>query len=261
MRIIIIALFLLSSCATIDSSKGNLKEEQLYPDLVVNPKNIINLNLSSDYEEAEIVCNHSFSKRIKRIRKKFSVIAPNKVGLYKCVVKTKKQGRFYSEGDFRILVSTKSSPSIIVDIDHTIADVSSLKFLVSDYKEIRELPDASKYLNLLAKKYQVIYLTARNDVFREHTMKWLGHNNFPEGPVLFWTIKDYPFFDSEYKKLRVSMVKDKISNIKFAVGDKDSDITAYTFNKLNTIIIRKDFEAQKDVTFVRSWNDIYKMFY
>ncbi|MCF8060042.1 MAG: hypothetical protein K9K67_12145 [Bacteriovoracaceae bacterium] len=147
---------------------------------------------------------------------------------------------------------------IIVDIDHTIADVSVSEFLFKNYKEIPKLPFSSDVLNALKGKYDIIYLTARHEMFKEHTMNWLKYNNFPEGPVLFWNLVDFPFFDSEYKYNRLTSLKEKGINIAFAVGDKDSDIEAYSKHKLKSFIIRDIYNSADypAVTFVKSWTEI-----
>ena len=160
----------------------------------------------------------------------------------------------------KLSFNDQSKEVILVDIDHTIADVSSVGFLVSHYEEIPQLPFSSSTLQELSKKYSILYLTARHEVFKEDTLKWLEFNRFPKGDVLFWNLADFPFFDSDYKFFRIESLKKQNLKIAFAIGDKDSDIEAYTKHKINTFIIRqpKPKIEIEGVSFVTSWREIRK---
>lgn len=161
----------------------------------------------------------------------------------------------------RLQLNNSKEEIIIVDIDNTIADVSPIKFIFKGYKEIPALDKSVEVLLKLNKKYSIVYLTARHEVFRDHTMNWLSYNGFPLGPVLFWNLSEFPFFDSDYKTLRLSEIKNQDIKIAFAVGDKDSDIKAYTRNGIKSFIIRDDIprDQSKLVSFVNSWEEIFSL--
>ncbi len=162
-------------------------------------------------------------------------------------------------GDFPTLDELNPNhPVIIVDIDHTIADVSGWKFLFLDYKEVKQLPDASKYLTLLGQQFQIIYLTARHEYLKERTYKWLEYNSFPKAPVLFWNLADFPFWSEDYKTQRIGELKKQFGRILFGVGDKKTDMKAYLSNNLYSFIFNENVEKRPRVEIVKNWQEIYQ---
>jgi len=148
---------------------------------------------------------------------------------------------------------------VIVDIDHTIADVSSAEFLFLNHTQIQPLEGSVEVLSDLSKKHIILYLTARHEIFSEHTLLWLKHHNFPQGDVLFWNLTDFPFTDEEYKKKRISLLKNKKIKVLFGVGDKESDLNAYSAFGIKSFIINKEMKLglNKNIFIVSSWREIH----
>ena len=152
---------------------------------------------------------------------------------------------------------------VIIDIDHTIADVDAFSFLFLDHTEIKPFKGSVEFLNEVSKRYPVVYLTARHEVFAQHTYQWLEHNGFPEGDVLFWNFLDHPLSIEAYKKGRINELQKKEARFVFAVGDKVSDLNAYAAFNINTFILGNDIfhqESSQGVHFVSSWEEIRQKF-
>lgn len=255
---VFLVFLLVVSCSHNKLKNGKEHVELELFDVVINPHDIFSVQIDSSLSSVELSCDDKAFKRFEVKNSSIVIKNDSSLGLHVCTLRPDFNSPFYGESTFNLLVTTQKKPTIIVDIDHTIADVSPVEFLFSDYTEIKQLPNSSMYLNLLAKEYQIVYLTARNEIFKNHTTKWLSYNKFPKGPVLFWNLTDDPFFDVDYKTLEISKLKNKVKNIPFAVGDKKSDALAYTSNNLNAIIISENLDLKEKVVFVSSWDEIYK---
>jgi len=186
----------------------------------------------------------------------FKTKVPQEEGIYVYDVRLASQSKFSASSKIVISVAQKCHPALIVDIDHTIADISSLKFLFVDYQEIPMLPKSQQVMQQFAAKFNLIYLTARSEIFKRETKQWLELMGFPQGPTFFWSLKHDPFFAGDYKVAAIMNMKRKYHNIVAGVGDKPSDLRAYKENGIPAIFIGAsptDFEGAISTT---SWEKI-----
>lgn len=186
----------------------------------------------------------------------FKLKAPASKGLYLYQINLSNQSAYFASAEIVISVLEKCSPIMIVDIDKTIADVSGIPFLFSDYKSILPLKNSSQLLETLAKKLNIIYLTARNEVFMQHTRKWLDYYNFVKAPVFFWSYSKHPFDTEEYKTYILKALGEKFKNIVIGVGDRETDVAAYVANGLKAYYITDNQQKIKNSISVSSWDKI-----
>jgi hypothetical protein len=149
---------------------------------------------------------------------------------------------------------------LVCDIDHTIADISSLEFIVTDNKDVPALPGSVEALRRLARHYHIIYVTARDDAFMKKTRNWMALRRFPRGPVFFWDFLGAKLSHRKYKTRRLAAVKKRFPNLVAGVGDKVGDAEAYLANGLRAIIIgrERDDDLPKKAVWVRSWAEVEK---
>lgn len=149
---------------------------------------------------------------------------------------------------------------LVSDLDHTVADVSSLGFLVKSNKSVPTLPGAPEALTRLAKIYSILYLTARDDAFMNHTKSWLRMKGFPPGPVFFWDLGGKPFDSGDYKTEALAKLKKRFPGLACGVGDKVHDVEAYLANGMRAFLIgdEPDEDAPEKAEFVKSWKDVEK---
>ncbi|MEM7168245.1 MAG: phosphatase domain-containing protein [Planctomycetota bacterium] len=123
---------------------------------------------------------------------------------------------------------------LICDIDGTITDgEAALKGVNLDPQ-----PGAATAMRKLAEKYAVIYLTARDDMLLNKSRDWLDQHSFPRAPVICrdWTLSSLPATGA-FKKRAIAQLKNKFSQIKWAIGNSGGDKEAYAEHKLPHIII------------------------
>jgi hypothetical protein len=166
-----------------------------------------------------------------------------------------------SQGEITITVADPSTPILISDIDHTISDASSVNVLLKHNSKIPQLKDADKILTDLAKEYQIVYLTARDDTFLTKTKDWFTYFSFPKAPIFF---RGYNSKWSEasdhglYKTLLIKKLRESFHNILIGVGDKPHDIKAYLENGLRAFYIGKEDRdiIPNEASIVDSWYEI-----
>jgi len=164
---------------------------------------------------------------------------------------------YAATGEFIINVMNKCHPAIIVDIDHTIANISSLEFIVKKYNKVPTFDQAVEKLKLLSLNYRIIYLTARNDMLMQATRDWLNFLNFPKGPIYFWNYSKHPFSVEFYKKNILKTLSQKFKNIIAGIGDQETDILAYQSIGLRSYAFRNNSINLQNVIHVNSWDDFY----
>lgn len=159
----------------------------------------------------------------------------------------------------RVFVVDPKTPILVCDIDHTIADISTLGFLTTEPHDVEPLPGAVEALMRLGEKYAIVYLTARDDSFHDTTMEWLRIKGFPEGPVFFSDLSKTAFAGSarRFKSSRIAQWRDAGLNLQVGVGDRPQDAQAYLSNGMKAFILTD--EPQKlpyDATAVESWTEM-----
>lgn len=164
--------------------------------------------------------------------------------------------------DNRVLVIKRDSPLLVTDIDHTISDISARDFLITPDTKIPTLLRASEIVNRLSKKFNILYLTARDDAFIKRTKFWLDFNQFPVAPTFFW---DFGFWNGvpsnhgEYKSQVLRKVMKTHRNLLIGVGDKPHDAEAYRANGLRAYYVGPPgYKLPRHTIYLKTWEAIEK---
>jgi phosphatidate phosphatase PAH1 len=128
---------------------------------------------------------------------------------------------------FVAYVAGKDESVIVTDIDGTISwsENSIIKTVVSRDHDIKHRPGAPEALSQLNRP--IVYTTARGDVFLDVTRKWLERHGFPRG-LLRLSHGAFAKPGSSAIKYKTSTLKAFTVPIAFGIGNRKSDITAYT---------------------------------
>jgi phosphatidate phosphatase PAH1 len=159
----------------------------------------------------------------------------------------------------RVFVIKPETPVLVCDIDHTIADISTLGFLTSKPEDIPVVPGSVEALKKLSEKFLIVYLTARDDSFLAATMQWLGLKGFPQGPVFFSDLSKTAFLGSaeKFKKTRLAAWRKAGINLQAGVGDRPEDARAYLSNNIRAFILSgKPEKLPVRADAVTSWAEI-----
>jgi phosphatidate phosphatase APP1 len=183
---------------------------------------------------------------------------------------TKKYRPCTAQSDVFILDA--SGPIILVDIDHTVADVSSLGVVFESVGAQKSVPGAPETLAVLATDYQIVFLTHRSTVLATKTKAWLREQKFPRAPVIFWHPGQEPLLPEAYKTKAIARLKQRFSNIVAGIGDRKADADAYLENGLKAYILSPEGlpdsarragapqDYPKGTILVKDWNEILSAF-
>ncbi|MDD5687292.1 MAG: HAD family acid phosphatase [Elusimicrobia bacterium] len=181
----------------------------------------------------------------------------NKPGIFELNVKLSTASNYISGPvSAKIFCSDKKKPAMVVDIDHTIADVSWFGYVTKPNEKVMPLKNAPEVLQKLSRKYDIVFVTKREEVFLWKTEEWLKMYKFPDAPVFFWDLGDYPLSSVKYKTERIKKLKQIWKNISIGIGDRDTDIESYLANDMKVIKIGKENKTIPNVTFVSNWDEI-----
>ena len=161
------------------------------------------------------------------------------------------------EGEVLLQVVPKDRDLLVSDVDHTIADISWLKFLVTANEDVPPLADAPDVLQQLSARYQIIYLTARDDSFMKKTKEWMSLQELPRAPIIFWDFLGSPSRSrSRFKKEMIAKLKQDWPQVVVGIGDQRGDAEAYLENGLRAFILGDEENLPDGATRVSSWKEI-----
>jgi hypothetical protein len=187
-----------------------------------------------------------------------------KIGLYEFTASLPAESEFKSkEGIVVALVLSRESPIAISDIDHTISDASAFDVLIRSNSKLKPLKNAVKSIKYFSKKFQIVYLTARDDMFINKTKAWLELYGFVKGPSLFWDFAngDVPNDHGDFKSWVISSLKVKFDNVMIGFGDKPHDIRAYRNHGMRAYYIGKqDEDIHPSGIKAQTWMEIIEHF-
>jgi hypothetical protein len=161
-----------------------------------------------------------------------------------------------------VSIIERDRPVIVVDIDHTIADVSPQGFIFRKVQNVRPVLGSREALDEISKSMQILYLTARDHIFTRKTKLWLRAAEFPEAPVYlrkgtrFWSASP-----QEHKIERLKEVKSRFSNVRWGVGDKPGDVAAYIAHGIRPILLApsRPLGVTEDVPCLADWKAILEL--
>ncbi len=139
----------------------------------------------------------------------------------------------------------------VIDIDGTIARTSAFMQAVRENARIRPLKDAPDCVQRLARTFVIVYLTARDHIFRAKTLEWLIVKGFPEAPLLlrrkrFWTQKAV-----DHKRERLAEMAAQVK-LTAGVGDLATDALVYKERGMRAYIIGRG--TIDGATTARDWS-------
>lgn len=143
-----------------------------------------------------------------------------------------------SAAEALVRVVPRETPILVTDIDHTIADVSSVGFVFRSSATVRPMEGAPEALRSLAERLQLVYLTARDHIFADKTKDWLRHNGFPEAPLYLRKGTRFGAVSPGVHKIaRLAELRACFPEVRGGVGDLRSDVHAYGAHGIPAILL------------------------
>ena len=133
-------------------------------------------------------------------------------------------------------VLASDAPVLALDLDHTVADVSTWRFALATSREVRALEGAVEAIRRLANRYAIIFLTARDHSFLAKTREWLRLQGLPDGPAFLRRRRFWSQRAGDHKLERLGELK-RTHRLVAGAGDMPADVKAYLANGMAAFLI------------------------
>jgi hypothetical protein len=158
-----------------------------------------------------------------------------------------------------LAVRDERRPVLVSDLDYTLIDMSTYRFFDHDNQKIPPFKGAPEGMTKLAREYDVIYLTARDDIYLNVTKEWLAMYEFPKAPLFFCDLSEDPVRQGAYKQEALKALKERWGNLTVGVGDKAHDARAYLANGMQAYILGDHDELPEGAIPVKDWDEVVKL--
>jgi len=168
---------------------------------------------------------------------------------------------------FRVLARTRGTPILVCDIDGTIyrsgGEISSSE-PETDRAQAHAWPGAAEVLCRASKRYGIVYLTAREEAFREETRRFLEAGRFPGGCLVMWNAGVDPVARRSLKTKPLVALRSDWPWLEWGIGDLATDVDAYRAIGLETVRLEprldQDRRMRPDGTWLaRDWKAILRI--
>ncbi len=174
-------------------------------------------------------------------------------GIYEVLVRYPGNHKYQpGEDTMTILAVPPTKPMIVFDLDNTLTKGNWFKAKPEPVPYDR---DTVRVVGALAKKYAVMYLTARPKYLHHLTREWLKKWGFPEGPILLWypeTLRELS--PTRYKRDELLALRREGINLAVGISNTKGDIKAYRKAGMEPIILGK--KKVKGARMVSNWVEI-----
>lgn len=162
-----------------------------------------------------------------------------------------------SEEALVVDVRPADAPVLVLDLDHTVADVGTFRFAFAANRTVRPLAGAIDAIRRLSQRFEIVYLSARDHSFLEKTRDWLRLQGLPDGPVLLRRRRFWSQRSGDHKLERLGELK-RTHRLVAGVGDLPSDARAYLAHGLAAHLIdpRGALPDIEGAVRVRSWEEL-----
>ena len=162
---------------------------------------------------------------------------------------------------FLVRAVPTDAPLFVVDLDHTIADVSPAGFIFKAVEKVAPLPGARDALVRISSRLTLLYLTARDHIFTGKTRDWLRLNGFPEAPIYLRRVRFWSQRPKAHKLACLAGLKDRFTNLAWGIGDLRGDVEAYAAHGLRPILFstRPPQRLPEGTSVVGTWEDVERL--
>ncbi|MGH7162323.1 MAG: LNS2 domain-containing protein [Planctomycetota bacterium] len=179
-------------------------------------------------------------------------------GEHEIVVEVAPESRYRGSALLRVFVRGRERPALVVDLDGTVCAASSWEVAVDRPEEQAAVPGAAAALVRLAERYDVIYLTARDDALLAKSRRWLDLRGFPRGPVLVRDLSLGNLSAGRYKRERLAALR-KDFRLAAGVGDRKEDAEAYLSAGMSAILVGDEDDVPEGARTCADWEEVARV--
>ncbi|MBX3470128.1 MAG: hypothetical protein KF878_24900 [Planctomycetes bacterium] len=186
-----------------------------------------------------------------------ATVTPGAVGVFPITARLDRRGDRVATS--RLFVFDPARPVAVVDIDGTLSDLPDWKVPFVGHRA-PTFEGAPAVMAELARRFQIVYLTARDDVFDAGTRRFLALHGFPDGPVLYNDLglgtreeraQLVPGNHGAFKLAVIEGLRARGVNVTIGVGNAETDAFAYERAGLPSYILTTKPGAGPSFRFTR----------
>ena len=182
---------------------------------------------------------------------------PDKLGEFEILYKLGEGPRYEPKETTGLLaVRNEGRPALVSDLDMTVIDISKYPFFVWEKNKIPAVAGALESMKRLAKSYDIIYLSARDDYHLNTIKKWMVSNGLPQGPIFLRDLSEDAADEEKYKKKVLKELKAKWPNITIGIGNRSYDARSYLANGMEAYILGWHLGLPEGAIGVKNWKQI-----
>ncbi|MEW6408677.1 MAG: hypothetical protein AB1488_01000, partial [Nitrospirota bacterium] len=190
-------------------------------------------------------------------------IAPLKAGIHIFMVRIPEYPRVspYRAEESKGLIACweTSRPILIVKLEDTVYEIGRPGSLLPIKElEMKPLRGAKEALKFLSKRFNIIYITRRDELSLNRLRKWLSEKEFPAAPVFTLGVKEESPDESRYMGEKIDEFKEQgWKAIRIGIGGSAADAEAFLEAGMRAIIIADKYtDLPEGVERVERWEDI-----
>lgn len=186
-----------------------------------------------------------------------AVVTPTAPGVYP--IRARLDERSGPTATSRLFVLDPARPVAVVDIDGTISDLPDWKVPFVGHKA-PTFAGAPELMADLARRFQIVYLTARDDTFDGKTREFLRRHGFPDGPIIYNDLglrtsgereQLDPHSHGEFKLAQIQALRARGVPVTIGIGNAETDAFAYERAGLPSYILTEKKGSGPSFRFTR----------
>lgn len=186
------------------------------------------------------------------------VVQPTAPGVYPITARLERRSR-PQVATSRLFVLDPARPVAVVDIDGTISDLPDWQVPFVGHRA-PTFAGAPALMADLARRFQIVYLTARDDLFDEGTRAFLARHGFPDGPIVYNDLglstpeergQLDPHAHGEFKLGQLQALRARGVAVTIGIGNAETDAFAYEQAGLPSYILTTKAGAGPSFRFTR----------
>ncbi|MCO5170610.1 MAG: hypothetical protein M9894_30125 [Planctomycetes bacterium] len=186
-----------------------------------------------------------------------AIVTPSAAGVFPITARLDRRTDRPASG--RLFVLDPARPVAVVDIDGTLSDLPDWQVPFVGHRA-PTFEGAPAVMADLARRFQIVYLTARDDAFDGKTRQFLALHGFPDGPVVYNDLglgtraeRDQlrPGNHGAFKLAEIEALRARGVNVTIGVGNAETDAYAYEQAGLPSYILTTKTGAGPSFRFTR----------
>ena len=171
---------------------------------------------------------------------------------------SRRSGNSRTQGRLFVRVQDRRFPVLLVDVEKTLHDLSSIRFPFTPNEGVSAAPGSVAALKALSRYRSVVYISSGGGSSAWKLREWLGLRGFPAGPILHWPLPGEPARAAQRKAELTRELKNTFANIIGAVANRAADAVACHQSEIACFLVagRAPESLPKGTRHCKTWREL-----